>query len=326
MNRSERDGATDRTYLLPILGKPVEFSRRNFLTLAGIAACGLALRPQTSQAGVAQGEPTLWSVQRGKAKVYIFGFSDAKDRSWFTPKIQSAFDESEQIWFETPKLAPNTDEAEKKRLEEEDNRLEQKLGHDDSRSLFDVLGPQLGDRTLKMATELGVRREEIEHLRPWLAYFVINSAFFHSFHFEVSEFPDQVLGERARAEKKTVASELATPVDVTRWFASQADNVEREHMEDLLDFIDDKKAGRNREDYGWISGHADTLTLDRMREKRPAMYQAYQAMRNKQWADRIAGFLSTGQTYFVVIGRNHVVGPDSLPHCLERIGLNPRQV
>jgi uncharacterized protein YbaP (TraB family) len=299
-------------------------SRRNFLALSGTAAFALALRAQTSREGMAQEGPILWFIEQGKAKVYIFGFSDAKDRSWFTPKIQRAFDESQQIWFETPKLAPSVDEAEKKRLEEEDNRLEQELGHDDSRSLFDVLGPQLGDRTLKMATELGVRREEIEHLRPWLAYFVINSAFFHSFHFEVSEFPDQVLGERAFAEKKTVTSELATRVDVTRWFASQPDDVEREHVEDLLDFIDDKKAGRNQEDYGWITGHEDRHTLDRMREKRPAMYQAYQAKRNKQWADRIAGFLSTGQTYFVVIGRNHVVGPDSLIHCLEQIGLKPK--
>jgi hypothetical protein len=79
------------------------------------------------------------------------------------------------------------DEAEKKRPEEEETGLEQELGHDDSRSLFDVLSPQLGDRTLKMATEHGVQREEIKYLRPWLAYSVINEAFFHSFHCEVSE-------------------------------------------------------------------------------------------------------------------------------------------
>jgi len=78
------------------------------------------------------------------------------------------------------------DEAEKKRREEEETGLEQELGHDDSRSLFDVLSPQLGDRTLKMAAEPGVQKEEIKHLRPWLAYSVINEALFYSFHFEVS--------------------------------------------------------------------------------------------------------------------------------------------
>lgn len=300
-------------------------SRREFVAHAGLALFSLTLHAEALSDSASDG-PTLWLVEHGKAKVYTFGFADAKDRSWFAPKIQSAFDESQEVWFETPSAAAGASEDEKKRQQEEQSRLSQELGHDDTRSLFDVLGPQLGDRTLKIANELGVPRERIEHLRPWLAYFVINSAFQRSVHREVSEFPDQILGRRAADEKKVIHSELATPADTTRWFASLSDEAQREHMEDLLDFIDDQKAGRYQADYGWITGHPDMHFIDRMREKRPAMYSAFQAERNKQWADRIEGFLSTGKVYFIAIGLNHMLGPDSILNCLKRVGAQPKEI
>lgn len=300
-------------------------SRREFIVLAGLASLSVRLRAQISPHESRFHGPILWLVQQGGAKVYIFGFAEAQDRSWLTPKIQRAFDESQEIWFETPSANVGITESERKKQREEDDRLIQELGHDDTKTLFDILGPQLGDRTLKMANELGVPRDQIEHLRPWLAYYVINSAFVRTVHLEVSEYPDKVLGNLAAAEKKIIRTEYATPADTTRWFASLSDEAQREHMEDLLDFIDDQKAGRNRAEYTWITGHEDLRTLDRMREKRPAMYEAFQVARNKQWADRVAGFLSTDKTYFVAIGRNHTVGPDSIPHCLERIGFGARQ-
>lgn len=304
----------------------LQTSHREFMALTCLASIGMTLRAQTNP-DESHPDPILWSVERGKAKVYIFGFADAKDRSWLTPKIQRAFDDSQEIWFETPGAAAGSlTEAERKKRQEEDDRIIPELSHDDTRSLFDALGPEVGDRTLRMANELRVPKEQIEHLRPWYAYFVLNSAFQRTIHREVSEYPDRALGERAVAEKKIVHTELATPADATRWFAGLPDEVQREHMEDLLDYIDDEKAGINQSDYSWIVGHEDTHTLDRMRTKRPAMYKAFQLDRNVKWANRIAEFLSTGKTYFIAIGRNHTVGPDSIPICLEQIGLKPEQV
>lgn len=308
------------------MSRLLQTSRREFMALTCFASIGMTLRAQTNP-GEGHPDPILWLVERGRARVYLFGFADAKDRSWLTPKIEHAFDESQEIWFETPGAAASSlTEAERKRQQEEDDRIVPELSHDNTRTLFDALGPGLGDRTLRMANELAVPKEQIEHLRPWFAYFILNSAFQRSVHREVSDFPDRTLGERAAAAKKIVHTELATPADTTRWFAGLPDEAQREHMEDLLDYIDDEKAGINQSDYSWITGHEDTHTLDRMRTKRPAMYKAFQLDRNIQWANRIAGFLATEKTYFIAIGRNHTVGPDSIPVCLERIGLKPKQV
>lgn len=311
---------------------PLGMHRREFITMAGLASLALtfqadALSTATATAtATATDGPILWLVERQRAKVYLFGFGEAKDRSWLTPKIQRAFDESDEIWFETPSEAAVVPDEEKKRQQAEQARLTDELGHDNTRTLFDTLGPRLGERTLKTANELSVPKERIEHLRPWLAYFILNSAFLRSAHLQVSDFPDQVLGVRAAAAKKVIHSELPTPVDTTRWFATLSDEAQREHVEDLLDFIDDYKAGRQKDDYAWIGGHTDTRSIDRMRRKRPAMYPAFQAVRNRQWADRIVGFLATDKTYFIAIGMNHILGPDSIPRCLNRIGVKAKQI
>ncbi len=300
----------------------MDISRRNFVSMLSAMALSSALTGR-AQAVPERDGPILWSVNHNGAKTYIFGFGDAKDRSWLSSKVKEAFEESKVIWFETPN-GPVSD-----RDKAEDDELVKKLGHDDKRTLFDVLGPRIGPRTLKLTQELGVARSEVEHLRPWLAYFVINSAFWRQNHIEIGDYPDQVLAEMALTAKKQIRAEFPKGQDTTRWFAALSDETQREHMEDLLDYIDDENAGRhknNEKGLGWLGGNPDTTTIDRMRSKRPAMYEEFHARRNRQWAARIATFDSADSPYFVVIGLNHVLGPDSLLRCLERIGIGVRKV
>ncbi len=296
-------------------------SRRTFVSMLSTLAISPALGGSMQEAF--ERGPILWATHHNDATTYIFGFGDAKDRTWLTPKIERAFNESKVIWFETSR-GPSSDKD-----KAEDDDLVKKLGHDDNRDLFDVLGPRIGSRTLRVTQELGVPRAEVEHLRPWLAYFVINSAFWRQNHIEEGDYPDQVLARMAMTAKKQVRSEFPKPQDSTRWFAALSDEVQREHMEDLLDYIDDEKAGlhkNNQKALGWLGGNPDSTTIDRMRLKRPAMYEEFQAKRNRQWARRIAAFGSADSSYFVAIGLNHVLGPDSLPHCLERIGITTRKI
>jgi uncharacterized protein YbaP (TraB family) len=295
-------------------------SRRCFVSTLSAIALGQMLPGWAVASGAEGAGPILWLVEHKGAKTYIFGFGDAEDRSWFSTNVQAAFKESKEVWFETPQ-GPISDQD-----QAEDDRLEQQLGHDDKRSLFDVLGPGIGARTLALMQELGVSRNEVEHLRPWLAYFTINSAFWRHYPAKAEEFADQVLSGMALQEKKIIRSEYAKPQDTTRWFAALSDEAQREHMEDLLDYIDDEKAGRNQQNSAWITGHPDTRFIDRMRQKRPAMYKEFQVDRNQQWAERIAGFDANDSPYLVVIGLNHVLGPDSLLQCLDRIGIPARRV
>jgi uncharacterized protein YbaP (TraB family) len=119
--------------------------------------------------------PNFWLVKRGQGQVFVLGFGEAKDKSWFTPVLQRAFQESSQLWLEVgPPTGPDTrDDATKKA---EADQI-QKLQHESGRTFFDVLEPSVRPRVRALMEKTGVRQEAIETLRPWWAYYVLNGAY-----------------------------------------------------------------------------------------------------------------------------------------------------
>src|ERR1700712_3824415 len=84
-------------------GAPMFIHRRNFVVISG----GLCLALTTAKGQPApQSRPVLWRVKKGNPQTFILGFSDAPDHGWLPPAIQQAFQESAEIWFETPPPDP----------------------------------------------------------------------------------------------------------------------------------------------------------------------------------------------------------------------------
>ncbi len=65
-----------------------------------LALCSLTVVPSLLTAKAAARGPLFWLAKRGNARVFLLGISDAKDRSWFTPTIQAAFEQSSTLWEE----------------------------------------------------------------------------------------------------------------------------------------------------------------------------------------------------------------------------------
>jgi uncharacterized protein YbaP (TraB family) len=80
----------------------------------------------------------------------------------------------------------------------------------------------------------------------------------------------------------------------------------------LLDFLDDQKRGANEAFLGWVRGEPSTRAIDHMRSALPALYEVIQRRRNAWWAHRIDELLAGG-THLIVIGMNHMLGPDGIP-------------
>src|ERR1700737_2508679 len=75
--------------------------RRDFNLALGSVAVGFAARRAYATAAVGGDRgPCFWFITRGKARVFLLGFGDAKDKAWFTPLIQRAFQESSELWLE----------------------------------------------------------------------------------------------------------------------------------------------------------------------------------------------------------------------------------
>jgi uncharacterized protein len=271
--------------------------------------------------------PVLWVVQHKNAKVYLLGFSEAKDRTWLTPTIDKAFSESTELWIETPAPSPSGSKEAKPAVSTE------KLGFDAPRSLFEVLGPKLSDRTLAVAERYGVSRTTLEHLYPWRAYIVINSAYWAQKSKKVepnepkyTDFPDKVLVEMALSSRKPIRSEFNSSAEILAHFAGMSEEAQRERVEMLLDYYDDEENGRLKDRFDWITGKSSDRLIERMRAKQPALYRVEHVKRNEGWAVRISQMLSDGGVHFVLVGLNHVLGPDSIQKQLLKRGLKPRRI
>ncbi len=290
--------------------------RRRSLVLLGLlgASVGAAgALPASAAAPPPPPHPILWLVERNGAKVWIFGEADTRDQSWLTPHIRRAFDESDEIWFEAPKPDPSAKvDSEQKQSDD----LDRTLGYDMEHSLFDQLDPKLSVRLLAAANTYGVPRADLEHARPWMAYFVLNHGYWAHRMKQglggVADAPDAVFAQMAWAAGKTVRSENPTAVKITHFFADMTPEQQRERLEFLLDFYDDEARGHRADQYDWLVGKASSVNIDRMRIAYPALYQAEHVKRNIWWADQVAQMLAAGAVHFIVIGLNHMLGPDSI--------------
>jgi uncharacterized protein YbaP (TraB family) len=291
--------------------------RRKVLHLIGAGGGSYAM---TKGAFAATPHPVLWRIEKGGAVVHILGFADANDRSWLTPAIERAFRDSTEAWFEVPQRDPSAPPPQAAA-----SSPGPPPGYSEQ-SLFDTLSPALAARVLAAARKYDVSRESLEHVRVWRAYFVLNSGYLSKNPIgaaDLENFPDIVLSQMAYKSGKTVHSEFATGAETMAHFVNMPEAEARERLEFLLDFYDDDTAGRLSDRFDWISGRSNTRAIDRMRIKWPALYQDEQVSRNVGWARRIQGFLDKGGTYFVVIGLQHTLGPDSMIVQLRKIGLTP---
>jgi len=270
-------------------------------------------------------EPRLWVARNGDARVYIFGFGEAKDTSWLTPAIRRAFDQSSELWLETAGPAsPSTQTpAERQAAAERMTRL----AHESGRTFFDVLEPSVRRRTSTWLAELGIKRDSVETLRPWRAFGVIVAAFWSTRRMSYPPVDvDGVLLAMAQASGKRVDYEMPTREAFATFMAAMPDRTQSQYIDWLLDFLDEYKRGLNdsTEAFSWIAGNpgaSPQRSLDRMRTKTPELYQVMQPQRNVWWARKVYDLLASGGTHFVAIGQLHVLGSDGVPRQLERLGI-----
>jgi hypothetical protein len=251
--------------------------------------------------------------------VFLLGFGDAKDDSWFSPPIRRAFESSSSLWLEVAGPSPSDSPETAARLEQ--------LGHEpDGQSFFGALQPSVRTRALSYMAELGIKRQAVETLRPWRAYYVFMSAFLSKRPLPYTPVPpDEFLKKRAEAEHKTIGYEMPSRLSFAKFMSSLSDKGQDEYVEWLFDFCDDSKRGLNdeKESLGWIHGDftAENRSLARMRTKMPELYDVMQVQRNAWWARKITKLLEAGGTNFVAVGDLHAMGPDGIPAQLERLGM-----
>ncbi len=283
-----------------------------------ILAAAIGLTAASTRASSTSRGPLLWRASNGNGTVYLFPFGEAKDGSWFTERVKTAFAASSELWLEVGPPPP------KDRV----NAIEQELGHDLSRTFFDALTPPVRARALQYMDELDISRESVQNLRPWLAYYTFVKVFDHKYgHSEGMTQaarpqwpPDRVLAEQALKDHKKFGFEQS----MEEWLhtlAATSDAIQSQYLQWLFDYFEDEKKGLNRDATDWMHGHLTSRAIDRMRTELPDLYEIMDGRRNRWWAQKVRELLSRGGTYFVAIGQDHFADSHGIPAQLAELGV-----
>ena len=280
----------------------------------GAALAALGASPAASAA--AGDTQPLWLVSEGRAKVYLYGNAGSATPKWSAPRVEAAFAESAVFWKETPDQRP------------EDRPKFAAAGVDLKRPLSTWLTPEQREEVAKAATEAGTTFAALEPLKPWLASLSLGEAYGRRNRRPPMEDPLQILTGRAKAAGKPIRTEFPDVDSQLAFFAgmSQAAQVEFlfytiENSRLAQDVIDRRRAA-------WAAGDLslETHQVAHLKEDFPHLYEPFELVRNRAWPARFRTMIEEGGTSFVLVGADHLVGPDSVLVQLEASGMTPRRV
>jgi uncharacterized protein len=288
-------------------------TRRAFLWVAPqflVALQGLAARPRG---------PLIWVASRKGGKVYIFGVGNSPDRHWLTTFIESAVNQSVEVWGEAPNGPVDIS-----------YEFMNRLGTRTQGSLFDDLSGQQAQRILDLAKKLGFPREKLEKMKPWYAARVLTGVYLakEGAPIETTVTPDVAVINLAKKDGKAVKSEYATWEEFIRFFDTMPQSAQVQYLCYELDLAEKGSASYKAGDDAWEHGDSSYFlkgVVD-MRRRYPDLYRALLVERNASWCKRIDKFLSQSGTYFIVVGMNHMLGPDSIEGQLRQEGIAVRAV
>jgi len=197
--------------------------------LSALAALPWAFGAELSIADPTQG-PHFYQVSRKNGRVFLLGFGEATDDSWFSPSLQKALDDSSSLWLENGNQGTATAET-KSKIE--------RLGHQSrGRTFFDELEPRVRDRTATYMRELGIQADALEGVRPWRAYYAIVNAFYANRRPSgIPLLPDKMLAERSAAGRPDAnpnAGALPGDATATKRVVGKKDQCAPDHRTDAL--------------------------------------------------------------------------------------------
>jgi hypothetical protein len=290
-------------------------TRRNLLA-SGLAA-GLAGALPAAPAGAADDRYPFWELRRGGARVYLFGDGGAVTDPWTSPRIEAAFDASAVFWKETPDGSPDRSRA-------------IAAGIDRGRPLSSWLTPAQKDRVAAAATDAGMSYGALEAMKPWLASVVLTNTF--NQHYAATRTPGPgegpasdpiaVLTARAKAAGKPIRTEFASQNDLIDWPNAMTAEQQVEYLMYVIDNNSQPPGLMQQRKREWAAGDMapETREVARLKSVYPHLYEPLVAERNRRWPARFDEMLAGGGATFVLVGCDHLLGPDGLLALLARAG------
>lgn len=275
-----------------------------------LLAAGAILAAAPGLGAAAADTYPLWVVRKGRAQVFLFGDGGAPGPTWGSPRVEAAFDASSVFWKETPPVRA------------EDRPKYVAAGVDRARPLSTWLTQEQKAAVAAAAQTAGVPYASLEPLKPWLASVVLANSLGQK-RPSTNADPLPLLDARAVAAGKPVRCEFADAEAVIAWADGMSPAAQVEYLLFIIETNTADRAPVEARIRAWTAGdiEPETREVARLKVARPALYPPLIADRNKAWPARFRDMLAASKSTFVLVGADHLLGPDSVLRQLAAAGL-----
>lgn len=287
-----------------LLSRPIHAALRALSVMLGVL-CG---------AGTAAADPAMWVVKDADSTVYLLGTIHVLKPGvhWRSEKLDAALKSSDEYWMEAdieadPAIAQT---------------YAMNFGMDSRRSLASTVGEANFAKFLELAKGYDIPTEQLHQMRPWLASMLLARAQVVSTGYDPELGVDRTLEREAMTAGKPIKP-FETASEQLGYLAEMPDKIAAEMLIQTLDEVEEGVEIVDELQAAWLAGDVKQLQRigpDKMRKEAPELFDAILVRRNTNWVKQIDAMLKGSGTQFIAVGAAHLVGKDSVPDQLGKLG------
>ena len=287
-----------------LLSRPIHAALRALSVMLGVL-CG---------AGTAAADPAMWVVKDADSTVYLLGTIHVLKPGvhWRSEKLDAALKSSDEYWMEAdieadPAIAQT---------------YAMNFGMDSRRSLASTVGEANFAKFIELAKGYDIPTEQLHQMRPWLASMLLARAQVVSTGYDQELGVDRTLEREAMTAGKPIKP-FETASEQLGYLAEMPDKIAAEMLIQTLDEVEEGVEIVDELQAAWLAGDVKQLQRigpDKMRKEAPELFDAILVRRNTNWVKQIDAMLKGAGTQFIAVGAAHLVGKDSVPDQLGKLG------
>ena len=283
------------------------------------------LLPLSALAGTAGDKRFLWKVSSETAHVYLLGSIHAAKKEIYPlpAEIEKAFAASKILVVEA-------DQSKVDPVKLQQMVLARGL-YKPGESLSTKMPPEGARKALELAAKIGLPAEQAERMKPWFLCLNVSMAKIQALGYDPKLGIDQHFMEAARAKGKPI-QELESTEFQLDLLAGFSDDLQTLFVTSTLEDLDKVEENMKKMFDAWTRGDAEALeklVLTEGMAKRPDMAPLRLKLfdeRNVGMAEKVAGYLKTGDVHFVVMGAGHLLGEKGVVELLRKKGFKVEQI
>lgn len=282
------------------------------LLVSGIAA-GLVL----VGACPARADPPIWTIRDADTEMVLFGsvHSLPPGINWRSSELEAALANADLVVFEI--LTPENEEDEAALYEP---MYRQMLAE---RPLNTVLSPSTYARVEAAATRLDIAPGALNLMRPWAVALLLDQGgqadLGRSGDLGVDNLIEDSLPDGRRTEALDTDALLLASIQA---YAAFGDADGEALILEVLNARDEVDTLDLTVENAWVRGELGPLLEEvaEMKREAPLLYQVLLIDRNRGWLPALIRMMRMERRVVVVAGAAHMVGEESLPALMQRVG------